>query len=175
MERSAHKSMCEFILSVAKDLMKKIDDEIVHFFQDQGFVIVSTIDDDGYPSNACKGIVEMDNRGHVYLLDLYQGRTRSNLERDPHISITAINEHKFKGYTLKGKARIVTDGEIKTQLAKDWEDRITSRLTQRLLRNLRGEKGHVSHPEALLPDPQYLIEMDVEEIIDLTPHSLKEQ
>ncbi|HAJ57614.1 MAG TPA: hypothetical protein DCL35_07600 [Candidatus Omnitrophica bacterium] len=155
--------------------MKKLNDEIVNFFYNQGCVIVSTIDENGYPSNACKGIVEIDNNGHVYLLDLYQAKTRSNLERDPHISITAIDEHKFVGYSLKGKARIVTQGEIRAHLAKAWEERITSRLTSRLLRNIRGEKGHARHPEALLPEPQYLISIDVDEIVDLTPHRLKEE
>lgn len=154
--------------------MRPLNDEIVHFFQNQGAVIVSTIDKNGCPSSACKGIVEINREGHVYLLDLYQGKTRANLERDPHISITAIDEHKFIGYCLKGRARIVTQEEIKPQLAKAWEDRITSRLTQRLLKNLRGEKGHSQHPEALLPEPEYLIEIDVEEIVDLTPHRMKE-
>lgn len=154
--------------------MKALSDEIVHFFQNQGVVIVSTIDENGCPTSACKGIVEITSEGHVYLLDLYQGKTRANLESDPHISVTAIDEHRFIGYCLKGRARIVTEDEIKSHLLKAWEDRITSRLTQRLLKNLRGEKGHAQHPEALLPAPQYLIEIDIEETVDLTPHRMKE-
>lgn len=151
-----------------------LSDEIIVFFQKQGFVIVSTIDSNGCPSSSCKGIVEIDRNGHVYLLDLYKAKTRENLQKNPNISITAIDEHRFIGYCLKGKARIVTEDEIQPHLVKAWEDRITSRLTGRLLKNIHGEKGHSRHPEALLPKPEYMISMDVEEIVDLTPHPLKD-
>ena len=155
-------------------MAKRLSDEIVHFFHSQGCVIVSTIDKNGFPSNACKGIVEIDHNGHVYLLDLYKAKTAANLKLNPHISITAIDEHKFMGYCLKGKAHLVTEEEIKPHLMKAWEDKIASRLTRRLLKNIRGEKGHVSHPEALLPKPEYMIAIEIEEIVDLTPHRMKE-
>lgn len=154
--------------------MKTITEEIADFFEKQGFVIVVSIDQKGYPSSACKGIIEIDRSGRVYLLDLYKGKTRKNLSLNPHVSITAIDEHGFKGYSLKGKGRIVTDRDIDRSLKKAWEDRITSRLTSRLLKNIRGGvKTEGKHPEALLPQPEYMIAIDVEEIVDLTPKHLK--
>jgi general stress protein 26 len=153
--------------------MKKLTDDIIRFFQSQGCVIVSTIDKDGSSHSSCKGIIEINHNGQIYLLDLYRARTHDNLKYNAHISITAIDEHKFIGYCLKGKAKIMTEDNLKPHLVKTWEDRITSRLTQRLLKNMREEKGHPRHPEALLPKPQYLIAMEVEEIVDLTPHHLK--
>jgi hypothetical protein len=41
------------------------------------------------------------------------------------------------------------------------------------VRNLRGEKGHAGHPEAKLPQPRYIIAMEVRGIVDLTPEHLK--
>lgn len=107
------------------------------------------------------------------MLDLYKGATFDNLKNNPHISITAIDEHKFIGYCLKGKAQIVTEDEFQPQIIQAWEDRITGRLTKRLLKNIREEKGHPRHPEVLMPKPQYLILMKVEEVVDLTPQHLK--
>lgn len=153
--------------------MMKIPEEIVIFFHKQGFVIVNTVDKDGYPHSACKGIVDIDKAGRVYLLDLYRAETHANLARSAHLSITAIDEHNFKGYCLKGRATIQPERALSAHLLKAWEDRITNRLTQRLLKNIRGEKGHLKHPEALLPKPQYLIEMEVEGIIDLMPRHMK--
>ncbi len=150
--------------------MMKLSRDVVHFLQSQGFVVVSTIDAAGYPHNSCKGIVEIDEAGRVYLLDLYQAKTRKNLEADPAISITAVDEHKFSGYCLKGRARIVSQEEIESRLTRAWEERIASRLTKRLIKNIHGEKGHALHPEALLPKPEYVIAMDVEEVVDLAPH-----
>src|SRR3989338_6743430 len=153
--------------------MKRLPEDVVQFFHSQSFVIVSTIDRDGGAHSACKGIVDIKRGGTVYLLDLYRGNTYANITRNPRITITAVDEHKFRGYCLKGKAITIHKGGLQAQIIKAWEDRITSRLTQRLLKNLREEKCHARHPEVLLPSPKYMIAMEVHEIIDLTPHHLK--
>lgn len=154
--------------------MKRLSEEIVQFFQKQRFVIVSTVDKDGSLHSSCKGIVKINRSGKIYLLDLYRGKTYENLKRNPHISITAVDEHRFVGFCLKGKAKIILENKIKFHIMKAWEERITARLTHRVLKNIREEKGHSRHPEALLPKPEYLIAIDVEEIVDLTPHHIKE-
>lgn len=153
--------------------MKLITDDIIRFFQRQHFTTISTIDADGNPHSSCKGIVSIDGNGQVYLLDLYRGRTYDNLKQNPHISVTYVDEHKFRGYSLKGKAKIIQKDKLKPQTIKAWEDKIASRITQRVLKNIRGERGHSRHPEALLPKPEYLIVVKVEEVVDLTPHHLK--
>ncbi len=153
----------------------KLPSSVIQFFQEQGCVVVSTIDADGLPHSACKGIVRISPEGKVYLFDLYRQRTHQNIVRNPKISITAFDEHKFKGYCLKGKAGLVKEKDIDSRLIQAWEDRIAGRLTQRLLRNIHEEKGHPRHPEALMPKPEYLIVMKVEEIVDLTPQHLKQE
>ena len=153
--------------------MKRLSGDIIIFFHNQGCVIVSTVDKNGFPHSACKGIIKISRSGRVYLLDLYHAKTHENLKYNPRISITAIDEHKFVGYCLKGKAEIIPEGELKSHIIKAWETRITSRLTRRLLKNIREEKGHPRHPEILLPKPEYMIVIEVEEIVDLTPHHLK--
>ncbi len=156
-------------------MTKKISDEIAHFFYNQSCVVVSTISAKGFPHNACKGIIQINQEGKVYLLDLYKGKTYANLSHNPNISITAINEHKFKGYCLIGKARIAKVEEFDKSLIRAWEERIASRITQRVIKNIAGEKGHPRHPESLLPDPKYVIVMEIDEIVDLTPHHLKQE
>jgi predicted pyridoxine 5'-phosphate oxidase superfamily flavin-nucleotide-binding protein len=151
----------------------RLKNEVVQFFQNQGCVIVATIDSNGYAHAACKGIVRISPSGRVYLFDLYRQRTHDNLRRNHRISISAVDEHKFTGYCLKGKARLAGEGKINARLIRAWEDRITGRLTQRLLKNIREERVRSGHPEALLPRPEYLIVMDVEEVVDLTPQHIK--
>jgi len=153
--------------------MKRLPDEVVHFFQNQGFVIVSTVGKDGLPHCSCKGLVKIKQSGQIYVVDLYRGRTYQNLKQNPAMSLTAIDEHKFIGYCLKGKAEILLQERLQPEIIKAWEDGITGRLTRRLLKNIRDEKGHPRHPEILLPKPEYMICLDVEEIVDLTPHQLK--
>lgn len=153
--------------------MKKIAREVIQFLERQGFVLVSTIDRQGIPYSSCKGIIEIDKKGLVYLLDLYRGSTYANLKKNPQMSITAVDEHSFRGYCLKGRAKTLTEEGFSPQLIKAWEERLTSRLTTRLLKNIRQEKSQLKHPELLLPSPKYMIVMYVEKIIDLTPRHLR--
>ena len=136
-------------------------------------MIVATLDKKGSLHHACKGIVSIDSAGGLYLLDLYRGRTYANLKENKRISVIAVDEHHFLGYCLKGKAQIIPREKLPDKIIRAWEERITSRITQRVLRNIREEKGHPRHPEALLPEPAYMIAVKVEEIVDLTPHHLK--
>lgn len=155
--------------------MKKLAPQISQFFQNQGFVIVSTIDNNGIPHNSCKGIVKITDDSKIYLLDLYQAKTYENLKRNPRISITAVDEHQFKGYSLKGEAKIILGDKLSSDIIKLWADKITQRATKRLMKNIREEKGLTHHAETLLPPPEYMIMMEVLQIIDLTPHNLKEK
>ncbi len=153
--------------------MPKLTEEIIQFFQQQSFTIITTIDKDGSPHNSCKGIVKINKSGRIYLLDLYPQKTYRNLKRNPRMCITAVDEHRFKGYCLKGKAKLIPREKLALEIIAAWEDKITSRITQRVIKNMREEKGHPRHPEALFPKPVYMIAMKVEEVIDLTPQHLR--
>jgi uncharacterized pyridoxamine 5'-phosphate oxidase family protein len=153
--------------------MKKLDDNIVSFFQSQGFVIVSTIDQDGGVHNSCKGIVKIASSGQVYLLDLYKAKTFQNLKNNSNVSITAVDEHKFLGYCLKGKAKIVETASLKSDILTLWDDKITERATKRVIKNIHEDKGSSKHPEILLPKPEYLILVETKEIINLTPGRMR--
>ena len=152
---------------------KALPDDVASFFRKQGFTVITTIDENGLPHNSCKGLVDIDADGRVYLLDLYHGRTYSNLKKNPSISVMAADEHKFKGFCLKGTAEMIMRDKFTPNLVAAWEKRINGRITQRILKEVRGEKGHHSQPEALLPRPAYLIAVNVEEIVNLTPHHIK--
>lgn len=153
--------------------MKRLTDGIINFFHKQPYTIITTIDKKGCPHNSCKGIVDIENTGKVYLLDLYKERTYENLRQNHHITITAVDEHKFMGFCLKGIARIVKEEKLHSRTIKKWEEKLIKRISQRLLKNLQGQKGHPRHPEANLPKPEYLIEVEVKEVIDLTPHHIR--
>lgn len=150
---------------------------VLHFFKRQNFVIVSTIDKDGTPHNSCKGIVDIDKENRIYLLDVYKAKTYDNLKRNSNISITAVDEHKFTGFCLKGNAEIIKSdksGAVGKHIKAVWDEKVTQRITHRIIKNIKGEKGHAKHPEALLPKPEYIIRVNVAEVIDLTPQHIKE-
>ena len=153
--------------------MKQLSAIIIDFLHTQDFVVVSSIDKNGFPHSSCKAIVKIDPAGEIYLIDVYFGVTIENIERNPYISISAVDEHKFIGYCLKGKARKMQDDFISQEMIKIWEDNITSRLAKRLLKNLVQGQGQRHHPEASLPQPKPLIVLEVEQIVNLAPDHLR--
>jgi general stress protein 26 len=155
--------------------MKQIPVTVIDFLRTQGFVIISSIDGNGFPHSSCKDIVKIEPEGSVYLMDVFYGLTAENIKHNPRVSISAVDEHKFMGYCLKGMAKVMSDNEISQEFIKSWEDNITSRLAKRLLHNLAQDKSHPHHPEASLPRPKHLISIEVEEIVNLAPHYLRKE
>lgn len=153
--------------------MKKIPESIVKLLKDQGYVIVSTLDKGNDIHCSAKGVVEV-KKDKVYLIDLYKRVTYINLQRNPTLSITAVDEHQFIGFTLKGKASIVNRARIKDEFIKQWERKVIKRMSKRIVKNVKRDRSSKKHPESRLPLPEYLIEMSVEQIVDLTPSRLKE-
>ena len=153
--------------------MKEIPAAVIDFLRTQDFVLVSSIDKNGFPHSSAKAMVKINPLGEIYLVDVYFGVTSENIERNVCLSISAVDEHKFIGYCLKGKARKMPDNFISQEMIKTWEDNITSRLAKRLLRNLVQGRSPGQHPEASLPGPKHLIVLEVQEIVDLAPHHLR--
>ncbi|MCF7892868.1 MAG: hypothetical protein K9L77_01735, partial [Candidatus Omnitrophica bacterium] len=84
------------------------------------------------------------------------------------------DEDQFIGFVLKGKAKIVKREKIEDRLIKQWKRKIVERISKRVIKNVKKAKASVKHPESMFPQPEYLIEMQVDKIIDLTPAHLKD-
>ena len=152
-----------------------LSDDIISLLKKQGFVIVSTLDKDGKIHCSAKGVVGVEPEGKVFVVDLYVHRTFNNLKRDPRVSITAINERSFRGYTLQGIGKIVPRAAIEEHLMRAWEDKVISRISTRLITSVQAKAKSKGQFEAELPHPKYLIEIDVEDIIDLSPPSMRKR
>ena len=153
--------------------MGPLPQSIVDFFKMQPFVLVSTLDAKGNIHCAAKGIVSIEAEGKVCLADLYRGTTFNNLKKSPVASITAVDEPKFRGYTLKGKASIVEREGFDDSLIRTWEEKLVQRISARVIKSVQRQKEAGHHPEVHLPPVQYVIALKVEEIVDLTPAHIK--
>jgi general stress protein 26 len=147
----------------------QIEDGVISFFEKQGFAIFSTLDLQGSIHCSAKGIIKVEPNGRVYLMDLYKSATFNNLKANPTASVTAVDERAFRGYTLKGKAKIIEKQDIQDPMVKKWEEKLVSRITARVVKSIRDEKRSFVHPEAGFPLPEYLICMEVESLVDLAP------
>ncbi len=153
--------------------MKKISKEIASLLESKGFVIVSTLDKDGNIHCSAKGVVEVEEEGKVYLIDLYKRVTYANLQRNSTVSITVIDEEQFAGFNLKGKASIVQKKDMEDKFIKKWQKEIIRRISKRVIKNIKKDKKSKKLPETNFPQPEYLIEIKVGQIVDLAPSPLK--
>ena len=154
--------------------MIEIPDSVKHLLDKQHVAIVSTLDDDGVIHTSAKGVVEVDPKGKVFVLDLYKARTFRNVEKNSNVTLTVIDEHRFKGYSLSGKAIIVEEKDIPKEKMNIWHEKLATRIARRVISHVKEERPHEeSIPEASFPMPKYLIKVLVDKIIDLAPQRLK--
>ncbi|MBU0469075.1 MAG: pyridoxamine 5'-phosphate oxidase family protein [Candidatus Omnitrophica bacterium] len=147
----------------------ELTDKTIKLLEKQGFVIVSTINENGGIHSVAKGIVGIEKEGKVFIIDLFKNHTYKNLKRNPIVSITAIDENSYDGFTLQGRAKIVPREDIQDHLVSKWEDKIIERISNRMISSIQKGKKTNDHHEAKLPKhPKYLIEIDVDEVEDLS-------
>jgi general stress protein 26 len=154
--------------------MIPIPPETRHFFDRQHYMIVSSREESGAIHTSAKGIVKVDPKGKIFLLDLYRARTYANIRRDRHVTLTAVDDRRFRGFSVEGIARIVREGALPKSVLKIWHERLAKRIARRIISHVKEER-HAGEriPEAKFPVPKHLIEVRVEKIVDLAPQPAK--
>jgi len=146
-----------------------LSDKVVSFFEKQNFVIVATLDGKGAVHCSAKGIIGVD-LGEILVADLYLTHTYKNLKKNPQVSLTAVEEHSFTGYTLQGKARLVVREDIPVEWIEQWESRIVKRMSHRVVKGVQNKSKSRVHFEAGLPPHlQYVMAVRVDNVVDLAP------
>ena len=152
----------------------KINQEMERLLLKQNVVVVGTSGPDGLPNLSLKGVVKVDLEGSIYFLDLYRGKTRRNLERDPRVSLVVYDVPEFRGYQFAGEAELIESGPLFEETVERWKKKKTTLLSKRIIANIR--KGYSSgRSELSLPTPKYLVRVKVEKIHDLVPEALRER
>lgn len=154
--------------------MTKIDRDVELFLQQQDVILVSTVDPEGSINTAAKGIARIDaEKGIIYIVDLYNGKTRRNLSANGIITISAVDYDRFKGWQIKGSG-IEHESDETAQIMSKWDQNLTSRIAKRIIHNMRkGRRSTLKHSEKTFPKPKYIIEMQAKEIINLSRGSGK--
>jgi predicted pyridoxine 5'-phosphate oxidase superfamily flavin-nucleotide-binding protein len=150
----------------------KITDEMQRLLLRLNVAVVATIGPDGTPNLSLKGVVEVDPEGSIYFLDLYEGKTRNNLEKSPKVALTVFSVKEFKGYQFKGEAVLIHSGPLFEEMARTWVEKRRTLLSRRISENVRKGFSH-GRSETRLPEPKYLVKVEVREIYNLVPESLR--
>lgn len=112
--------------------MKTIPDKIKKLMKKEHILIV------GSSSNRICNVsprisFHLDQDGSIYWLEMFKHKTFRNLQKNPWCTIAVFDKKKLVGYQLKGKATIVTDGQIKKRVSMQIIDILTRLHRQRIL------------------------------------------
>jgi len=97
--------------------MAKIPREIQEFIKGK-MAWVSTASRDGIPNSTPKGSVRVIDNEHLVFADLFSRKTRENLQANPNVAVTVVDERTHKGYQLKGTGEMLTAGPIFDRVAE---------------------------------------------------------
>lgn len=120
--------------------MAKIPEEVQDFLKNK-LAWVATASPDGLPNATPKGTVQLIDDEHLVFADLFSLKTRENLQKNPKVAVTVVDEKTHKGYQLKGSAELVDSGS----------------LFDRIVEQLKGKP---------LPRPKYVIKITVDSVYD---------
>jgi hypothetical protein len=122
--------------------MAKIPGEVQEFLKDK-LAWVATASPDGTPNATPKGSVQVLDDEHLIFADLFSLKTRDNLQNNPKVAVTVIDEKKYKGYQFKGAAQLVDSGPV------------FNKVVERL------KKAPIQ-----LPHPKYVVIITVDSVYD---------
>jgi uncharacterized protein len=122
--------------------MAKIPEEVQEFLKNK-MAWVATASPDGLPNTTPKGSVQLIDDEHLVFADLFSLKTRENLQRNPKVAVTVVDEKTHKGYQLKGSAELVDSGPL--------FNRIVDQLKKAPMQ---------------LPQPKYVVKIAVDSVYD---------
>lgn len=122
-----------------------IPERVREFMEQDRLAYISTVSPDGVPNVAPKGSLVLLDDEHLVFADLYAGKTRSNLEKNPTIAVAIVNPAAYQGYQFKGTAELVDRGPA--------YDEVVARV----------EGGKMDLPRA-----KYAVKIRVDKIYDLS-------
>lgn len=97
--------------------MAKIPKEVQEFLKEK-MAWVATASLDGVPNTTPKGTVKLIDDEHLVFADLFSLKTRENLQKNPKVAITVVDEKTHKGYQLKGSAELIDSGSLFDQIVE---------------------------------------------------------
>lgn len=122
--------------------MAKIPQDIQEFVKNK-LAWVATASPDGVPNTTPKGTVQVIDDERLVFADLFSLKTRNNLEKNPKVAVTIIDEKSYKGYQLKGSAQLVDSGPLFDQMVEQLK------------------KAPIQ-----LPHPKYVVVISVDSVFD---------
>lgn len=122
--------------------MPSIPDKVKQLIAKEKVLIVGT-SHRGIANVSPRTAFHVDQNGAIYWLEIFRHKTFRNISKNYWCSIAVFDKKKLVGYQLKGKAALVTDRKIKSQMTMTIIDRLTRLHRQRILRQAKNRRPNI--------------------------------
>lgn len=136
-------------------------------FKNVKFVDVATCDFDGRPNAAPKLVLKYDKK-FIYLIDYIIGRTFINLQINPKVSLSFMNNDKLTAYQVNGSVRIISKGGIFNKIIKEFQKRKISLSVERIIEGVHRMKKHDIY-ELEIKKKFVIFKVKIEELVEINP------
>jgi hypothetical protein len=97
-------------------MLMRLDDDMRRVVREQSLGFVATVCPDGTPNLSPKGTTILWDDEHLVFLHLHSPGTVANLVANPSIEINVVDPIVRKGYRFKGRAEVLTNGELHAEV-----------------------------------------------------------
>ena len=130
---------------------------------------IASCDLHGKPNSAAKMLVDVVAPNRIYYLDYNHTQTFANLQANPQLSVSFMDDAAFTGYRLTGSAETVEAGSPEYEAAKkSWDRRLITYEADRILARVTG-KYSTKESEIKLPPDFVIIKFTAKEAAVIKP------
>lgn len=153
--------------------MPSIPDKVKQLITKENVIIVGT-SQKGIVNVSPRTAFHIDLDGSIYWLEIFRHKTFRNIQKNRWCSIAVFDKKKLVGYQLKGKADLISDRKIKSQMTLTIIDKLTRLHRQRILRQAKNRRTNIVKFSAKLVfslNPNELADSPI--MVDANNESLK--
>lgn len=145
--------------------MPKITENMLGLFKKREFVSIATADKAGQPNSVPRFFL-CAKGDFIYLIDHVMGRTVFNINENPLVSVSFMDQDSLEGYRFNGSAKVLTGGKTYDAMLAEWNKRVVKLSAERVLEAIRTGKKR-GHYEVEISEKFALLKIKVESVVKI--------
>ena len=129
---------------------------------------IASCDLHGKPNSAAKMLIDVVEPNRIYYLDYNHTQTFANMQSNPQLSVSFMDDAAFTGYRLTGSAEIVPSGTEYEAAKRSWDRKLISYAADRILARVTGRYS-TKESEIKLPPDFVIIKFTAKEAAVIKP------
>ena len=147
---------------------KEIFQHFMEENQNLKVISVASCDLQGKPNSASKMLVNIAEPNLAFFLDYQFTQTYSNLQINPQLSLSFMNDTNFTGYRMTGIGHVLESGEEFEAAKRCWDKRVIAYESDRIIQRIRGGYS-TKNSESSLPKNFVIIKFTSKEAAVVKP------